>query len=665
MKKFLSMFLILVMVSSLMGGTDVTTVTAASGTVKKVEITAPTKKSTYTISRYNENVTIQTKVKVSVTGNASKKVTYASSNSKVASISSKGVITVKKAGTTTITVTSQANKKVKDTLKLTVKQRYVNRVEITAPTRRSSYTIIRSSKDVKVNTKVYVSASYGASKAVKYTSSKPSVATVSSKGVITAKKAGTTTITVTSAVNKKIKDTIKINVVQRTVKLSATTLATRINPKKTTKIVASFSPSTVSNKKLTYSSANTKVAKVDKYGKITGVKAGKTKIKVSTTDGSRKSVYVTITVTNDKLVTKMTISSAKKTIYVGDKTKVSVKVSPSYAKYKSYTLSSSNKKVLTVDSKGYVKGIGKGSAYVIAKAKDGSGITTKVKITVKTKPTPKPTAKPTVKPTAKPTVAPTAKPSVSPTAKPTVAPTVKPSVAPSQEPKKTYTKVSLPDSYTVKEDYTVNVANPLTITDGKALVQMIENYLYNNQSAFTSVIKLLTGVEGVTVESFIDAITVTNKGVTSSNYTFQNGKIMKGEVPLADVIGTTYVLQGDITVSVPAQLAGKTINKVDLIDSMLIASILAADAKNYLNVQMVIHNTADGDFDIKLEQVEKLGDDVIIKLICNGVPKEYKLTVDDEIYLYGDHTNDELLRILVERINVYFGLEVSLSKVTK
>ena len=50
--------------------------------------------------------------------NASKAVTYKSSNKKIATVSSKGVVTGKKAGKVNITVTSKKNKKVKKLLRL-------------------------------------------------------------------------------------------------------------------------------------------------------------------------------------------------------------------------------------------------------------------------------------------------------------------------------------------------------------------------------------------------------------------------------------------------------------------------------------------------------------------------------------------------------------------
>ena len=64
---------------------------------------------------------------------------------------------------------------------------------------------------------------------------------------------------------------------------------------KTLKLTATVSPSNATNKAVTWSSSNTKVATVDKNGNVKGIKAGKAKITVKTKDGG-KTAACTITV---------------------------------------------------------------------------------------------------------------------------------------------------------------------------------------------------------------------------------------------------------------------------------------------------------------------------------------------------------------------------------
>lgn len=66
-----------------------------------------------------------------------------------------------------------------------------------------------------------------ASKAVKYKSSNKKVATVSSKGTVTAKKAGKATITVTSKKNKKAKAKVKVTVKAKPKKTTTTTTSSK------------------------------------------------------------------------------------------------------------------------------------------------------------------------------------------------------------------------------------------------------------------------------------------------------------------------------------------------------------------------------------------------------------------------------------------------------
>ena len=128
----------------------------------------------------------------------------------------------------------------------------------------------------------------------KWKSSRPSVASVSSKGKITAKKkSGSAKISACLASGKVL--TVTVTVQKKAVK----TTALRDVPKRltlrrgrTVKLQPTRIPVT-SREKITYKSANTRIAKVSKKGVITGKKAGTVKITVRS---GRKKAVVTVKV---------------------------------------------------------------------------------------------------------------------------------------------------------------------------------------------------------------------------------------------------------------------------------------------------------------------------------------------------------------------------------
>lgn len=127
--------------------------------------------------------------KTKVTGIAK----FTSSNKKVATVSKKGVITGKKAGKTVITV-----KVGKYTKKLTV------------TVKKPSFKLTKSSAKLKKGQKVTIKSKAAPAAKVTYKTSNKKVATVNSKGVVTAKKKGTAKITVKcNGITKTFKVTVK------------------------------------------------------------------------------------------------------------------------------------------------------------------------------------------------------------------------------------------------------------------------------------------------------------------------------------------------------------------------------------------------------------------------------------------------------------------------
>ena len=129
---------------------------------------------------------------------------FSSSNNKVATVSKKGVIKAKKKGTVTITMTHVYDHRIKTSVKMQVKAKKKGKITLT----QKSATI-GVGNSVKISVK---SVKNMGGKAMKYTTSDKSIATVSDKGVVTGKGAGEAKITVTSVLNKKNKTTFKVTV---------------------------------------------------------------------------------------------------------------------------------------------------------------------------------------------------------------------------------------------------------------------------------------------------------------------------------------------------------------------------------------------------------------------------------------------------------------------
>lgn len=119
---------------------------------------------------------------------------------------------------------------------------------------------------------------------ISYTSSNPNIATVSSKGKITAKKKGSCTVTVKgNGLVRRIKVTVKNPT------LSVGKAKVTLKEKASYKIKASAAPKGT----VKYRSSNAKVAKVSKTGKVTARKKGTCKITVEA-NGVKKVIQVKV-----------------------------------------------------------------------------------------------------------------------------------------------------------------------------------------------------------------------------------------------------------------------------------------------------------------------------------------------------------------------------------
>ena len=129
---------------------------------------------------------------VSPSNATDKSVTWSSNNESVAMVSSTGVVIARSAGTATITVKTTDGSKTA-TCAVTVKAKVISVTGVSLD--KTSMTLTEGDTQTLTAT---VSPSNATDKSVTWSSSNTSVATVSSAGVVTAKSAGTATITATA-----------------------------------------------------------------------------------------------------------------------------------------------------------------------------------------------------------------------------------------------------------------------------------------------------------------------------------------------------------------------------------------------------------------------------------------------------------------------------------
>ena len=271
--------------------------------------------STDTLSVTPTSVSIKVGKTATVKPNLSN-VTYTSKDTSIATVSN-GVITGKKAGTTTVTI--------KDALGQTVSVK----VTVTNP----EFTLTSTSTTIKSGSTYTIK---GSNTIKSCTSKDTTIATVTNAGVITGKSNGTTTITVTDIYGQTATFTVTVT---KTVTASNITLA--IGDTKTISLNGGKA-----------TSSNTKIATIDTNGKISALAEGSSTITVVSADGTLTTTYKIIVVNPE-----FTLSEDSATINV--KGTYTIKGSNVIDSCKS-----NNKQVATVTYDGVITGVSNGTATI-------------------------------------------------------------------------------------------------------------------------------------------------------------------------------------------------------------------------------------------------------------------------------------------------------------
>lgn len=300
----------------------------------------------------------QLQAKVLPTNATNKKINWKSSNPKIATVDENGLVKFVKHGTVTIIAASDAKPELTDMCELTITEG-VSGLVIDDTT-----LTLNVGDRHRLTYEVLPETAYDRS--VTFTSMDTKVAVVDSTGLITAKKAGTTYVTVTTTDGGYSKVcTVTVKQSATTIKLDAAGLVLDAGESYTLDV--SFNPKTTTETTLRWSSNNTSVAKVDSKGRVTGVGAGDCVITVVTSNNLVAFCYVTV----NQAVTGIKLDSEEVQVAKGKFVELKANVLPKNATDKNVTWKSSNEKIAQVSDSGTVKGISGGSAIITCTTDEG------------------------------------------------------------------------------------------------------------------------------------------------------------------------------------------------------------------------------------------------------------------------------------------------------
>ena len=296
------------------------------------------------LSKDSETLAINTTSKINVSVdpvNASnKKAYFISSNPQIVSVDSEGNIKANAIGTAYISITIENKTK-------TYKVNVVNSLNISLKSISIPKSLtIKEGETNKLN--VTYSPSDATNKKITWKSSNTRVVTVDSSGNVKGVSTGSATITATSNDGNYIA-TCKITVTAvdkslKSISLNKTELKLEMGKEET--LIVNYNPTNAENKKVTWSSSNDEIVKVEN-GKIKALKPGNAEIKVVTEEGKKEAVCKVTVVSAP--IESISFSDESISVYLGSITTLVTNSVPNNTTIENPIWTSSDEAIATVE----------------------------------------------------------------------------------------------------------------------------------------------------------------------------------------------------------------------------------------------------------------------------------------------------------------------------
>ena len=283
-------------------------------------------------------------------------VNWTSSNSTVATVNNNGIVTAISPGTATITVTTQDGEFTANCV--------VTVAFATITLNKTTLTMQVSTTETLTATVLPASAS---NKTKTWSSSNPSVASVTSNGTVTAHQIGSAVISVTTADTNQ---PATCNVTVSTVSVELNESTKTMNKGTTFQLTATVYPENAPNRDVTWTNVtnNPTVATVNSNGVVTAIGDGTATIRATSQQDKTKFKECVITVIVP--VTGITPLDNKQTLSVNDIITLTATVIPADATNKTIKWSSSDNTIVDVNN-GTITAKSVGTATISAITEDG------------------------------------------------------------------------------------------------------------------------------------------------------------------------------------------------------------------------------------------------------------------------------------------------------
>ena len=292
-------------------------------------------------------------------------VTWTSTNTSVATVDEKGVVTALTSGTTTILCQSTDGTALVETCAIYVKQ------PVTSVSLTTTEITVRKGQVFWLYATVL--PENADNKTITWTSSNTNLVTVDSNGMVTAVDStdgAAITITCTNE-DTGLYATCKVTVTQPVTGITLNSSYQELWVGSKYAIIPNIEPTDAENKNVTYVSSDEAVATVNENGVVTAVAGGSCVIEVTTEECS---LTAACNIVVYEYVSTVTLDKSEMYLNVGAKSKLTATVGADTATTKTVSWGSSDSSSCSVDSSGNITGISPGDVTITATAIDGSSV---------------------------------------------------------------------------------------------------------------------------------------------------------------------------------------------------------------------------------------------------------------------------------------------------